>query len=65
MDVKQIFPEVVKALFSRRRRETFVCGDCARNAQCGAEPSEQCVVRAAQIASDRKRAPKRESFIGW
>jgi hypothetical protein len=65
MNLKQIVCDVVRSIVSRPRREDFVCGDCARNAQCGAEPSEHCVIRAAQIASDRTRPPRRESFPGW
>jgi hypothetical protein len=63
MKTKELFSDLVKALFARRRTEEFVCGDCLRNAQCGQAPSEQCVVRAAQIASDRKRMPRRDTFI--
>jgi hypothetical protein len=65
MNVKQIVPDFLKAIFTRRPSDAFVCGDCARNARCGAEPSAQCVIRAAQINSDRRRAPKRSIFIGW
>ncbi len=65
MNVKQIVLDVVRSIFSRRRKDDFVCGDCTRNAQCGAEPSEHCVIRAAQIASDRKGPPPRERLIGW
>lgn len=65
MNAKDFFSDLVKAIFSRRRSDDFACGDCLRNAQCGQAPSEQCVVRAAQIASDRRRPPKRETFIGW
>lgn len=65
MNTKQLLSNAVKALFTRRRADEFVCGDCTRNAQCGAEPSPHCVIRAAQITSDRRRPPKRESFIGW
>ena len=65
MNVKQIVPDLVKAIFTRRRADAFVCGDCARNAQCGDAPSERCVTRAAQIASDRGRPPKPSTFIGW
>ncbi len=54
----------VKALLARRASRDFVCGDCTRNAQCGAEPSDQCVVRAAQITSERGRPAKREISSG-
>ena len=65
MKVRDLLSDVVKAISARRRSDAFVCGDCLRNAQCGQAPSDQCVVRAAQIASDRNRAPKRETFVGW
>jgi len=65
MTAKEVLSSVAKALFRRRPTDEFVCGDCLRNAQCGAEPSPNCVIRAAQIASDRRRPPRRETFIGW
>lgn len=68
MPVKTVLSNLsnmLSAIRRRRRNDAFVCGDCARNAQCGAEPSPQCVVRAAQMASDRRRPPSRETFIGW
>lgn len=65
MITRQVLSDALKGLFTRRRTDAFVCGDCLRNAQCGSEPSPRCVVRAAQIASDRRRPPKRETFIGW
>jgi hypothetical protein len=34
------------------RPPEFVCGDCERNQQCGLPPRNDCVQRAAQIASD-------------
>lgn len=68
MNTKSLFTgltEAFRAALARRNGNEFVCGDCTRNAQCGSEPSDQCIVRAAQIASDRKRPPKRSSYIGW
>ena len=41
----------------------FTCGDCARNAQCGSEPSETCLVRIAQISSDRGKP--RHTMVGY
>jgi hypothetical protein len=45
--------------FTRRarvpRRDEFACGDCVMNERCGQPPSEDCVARAAQIATGRGR----------
>ena len=41
----------------------FTCGDCTRNAQCGSEPSDTCLVRIAQMSSDR--AKPRQNLVGY
>ena len=33
-----------------RQASEFTCGDCERWASCGLPPSENCVIRAAQLA---------------
>lgn len=66
MTVLSDMAERLRRLLGRSSaNEAFACGDCLRNEQCGNAPSPACVVRAAQIASDRKRPPPRNSFIGW
>ena len=65
MQIRSRLSHLVRALRQRRRGAAFACGDCHRNAQCGAAPSRQCVVRAAQIASGRRRPPRRETFVAW
>jgi hypothetical protein len=37
------------------KRDDFTCGDCSMNERCGLPPSEDCVARAAQISSGRRR----------
>ena len=41
----------------------FTCGDCARNAQCGLEPSDACLVRIAQMSSGRGKP--RQTMVGY
>jgi hypothetical protein len=43
----------------------FSCGDCERNASCGLPPSDQCAVRAEQIARDGDRRFRRRTLIGY
>lgn len=43
----------------RRRQPDFVCGECERWRRCGLPPSDQCIVRAAQIARNGGRSPRR------
>lgn len=57
--------EAIRASATRRRGEDFACGDCLRNAQCGAAPDERCVTRVAQIATGRRRTAKRETIAGF
>jgi hypothetical protein len=44
---------------ARRGESDFVCGDCERWERCGLPPSKDCIVRAAQIARNRGRLPRR------
>lgn len=52
-----------------RRQPDFVCGDCERWARCGLASSEDCVIRAAQIARGdwamRRRARASSLVMGW
>jgi hypothetical protein len=43
-------------LIARARRQEFACGDCERWERCGQPPSEQCIVRAAQLARGAGRS---------
>jgi hypothetical protein len=36
---------------SLRRQSEFTCGDCERSKQCGLPPSDNCIIKAAQLAS--------------
>jgi hypothetical protein len=52
-----------------RRTAGFVCADCERWARCGLASSDDCVVRAAQIARGdwkmRRRARAASFVMGW
>lgn len=43
----------------------FTCGDCRRNAQCGLEPSDRCLVRIKQIEAQAGRRVRGLTSIGW
>jgi hypothetical protein len=46
-------------------RERFVCGDCERWERCGLPPSDDCIVKAAQMARDPDRPKKRPALPVW
>lgn len=51
-----------------RQQPDFVCADCERWARCGLASSEDCVVRAAQIARGdwtMRRRAKFSMVMGW
>jgi|GEM_PF-3900995 hypothetical protein len=52
-DVLRHVKNAVIWLLGPRRQQGFTCGDCSMTERCGLPPSEQCVARAAQIASGR------------
>jgi hypothetical protein len=45
-----LFARIAAAVATLRRQSEFSCGDCERAASCGLPPSEDCVIRAAQLA---------------
>lgn len=45
-----LFARVSAVMAMLRRQNEFTCGDCERSASCGLPPSEDCVVKAAQLA---------------
>lgn len=45
-----LFTRIGAVLAMLRRQNEFTCGDCERRESCGLPPSEDCVIRAAQIA---------------
>lgn len=51
------------------REPEFTCGDCERWERCGLLPSDDCVVRAAQLERGdwklRRQARALSRTIGW
>ena len=45
-----LFARIAAVMAILRRQDEFTCGDCERSESCGLPPSEDCVIRAAQIA---------------
>ena len=50
---------MMTAITLRRANDQFVCGDCERWERCGRPPSDDCVIKAAQMARDADRPKKR------
>ena len=51
------------------RQPEFTCADCTQWARCGLASSDQCVIRAAEIAHGdwkmRRRAKAMSFLMGW
>ena len=47
---QEVSARLVRTITALRLKSEFVCGDCERWARCGLASSEQCIVRAQQIA---------------
>jgi hypothetical protein len=62
--VETIFGRLAR-LVARARRQEFACGECERWERCGQLPSEQCIVRAAQLARDADRPSKPAALPYW
>ncbi len=45
-----LFARISAAMAMLRRQSEFTCGDCEHAESCGLPPSEDCVIRAAQLA---------------
>jgi hypothetical protein len=45
-----LFAKFAGLMAALQRQPDFVCGDCERWARCGLAASDDCVVKAAQIA---------------
>jgi hypothetical protein len=43
---------IAEAIGQVLRRSEFSCGDCERVNRCGRPPTDDCIVRAAQIERD-------------
>ncbi len=50
-------------LMGSQRRSEFICADCARWARCGMASSDDCPVRAGEIASGDWRARRRNKAL--
>jgi hypothetical protein len=50
--IRTMSAKIAERIAASQRLARFTCGDCERNERCGLPPSDQCVVRAMQIARD-------------
>jgi hypothetical protein len=48
--IQNVLAGFARSLAALRRPREFTCGDCERSDRCGLPPSDQCIVKAAQIA---------------
>ena len=60
--IKAVIERITRQLAAARARSDFTCGECERWERCGQPPSEDCVIRAAQIARDGDRIPQHMSW---
>jgi hypothetical protein len=60
--IRDIFGRFMTAITAPRRKHDFVCGDCERWQRCGLPPSDDCIIKAAQMARDADRPRKRFSL---
>jgi hypothetical protein len=67
--IHRVIAKLAGRLAGLARRPDFDCGDCERRARCGLPASDDCVVRAAQIARGdwklRRRAKSLSLATGW
>src|SRR6516164_6701576 len=56
--LKKSFHAVARRVAAARTRPAFYCGQCERWERCGLPPSEDCIVRLAQIERDGGRPRK-------
>ena len=57
--IRKIFTKLASLIATPRPGSDFVCGECERWERCGLPPSDQCIVRAAQIARNGGRLIRR------
>jgi hypothetical protein len=60
--IRSIFSRLLAALTAPAGAGHFVCGDCERWERCGRPPSDDCIVKAAQLARDEER-PRRRFWL--
>jgi hypothetical protein len=67
--IERVFGGLWRLVAHTRERSDFVCGDCERVHRCGLPPSDNCIVRAAQIARNEdgsiKPYRRRLEFLGY
>jgi hypothetical protein len=56
-----VFHAVARRVAAARTRPAFYCGQCERWERCGLPPSEDCIVRLAQIERDGGRSITRSA----
>ena len=47
--IHAVFTKYARIVAARRRQSDFTCGDCEQSDRCGLPPSDDCIVRAAQM----------------
>ncbi len=64
--IKDLFGRFASRVAALRRQSGFTCGDCERSDRCALPPSEDCVVRAEQIArGDWKVKRRAKTLVQW
>ena len=63
--VKRLCPRLTNLIAKSRWHSDFVCGECERWERCGRPPSDDCIVRAEQIARNRWGAIRRRYFLPY
>jgi len=59
--LKAAFRAIAGRIAAARSRPDFYCGQCERWERCGLPPSENCIVRLAQIARDGEASTRRSA----
>ena len=57
--IRAVIDRIARQLAAARARSDFTCGECERWERSSQAPSEDCVIRAAQIARDGDRISRR------
>ena len=60
--IRAVIDRIGRQLAAAGTKSDFTCGECERWERCGQPPSEDCVIRAAQIARDGDRISRRTSW---
>jgi hypothetical protein len=59
--LKAAFRAIADRIAAARSSPDFYCGQCERWERCGLPPSENCIVKLAQIARDGEASTSRSA----